>query len=126
MIGQYPLAVIGRVKWGMFEHLGVLLPDGRVAHCAPGKGEHVSTLQEFAGRDGRVRIIRRVPPERQHTTIQRIASALRAPKPYDVFTNNCEVFANRVTGEESKSPQLQAIVTLSALMGILCFAAFAR
>jgi hypothetical protein len=82
MFSQDPLAVVGRVKAGILKHMGVLLPDGHVAHCAPGRGEHVSTLQEFAGGQERLRIVRHVPPERHRATIGRIVEALRAPKPY--------------------------------------------
>jgi hypothetical protein len=126
MFSQYPLAIVGRVKAGILEHMGVLLPNGHVAHCAPGRGEHVSTLQEFAGGQERVRIVRHVPPERHHATIGRIVEALRAPKPYDLLANNCEVFANRATGEEPNSPQLRGIVALLALVGLMSIAAAAR
>jgi hypothetical protein len=126
MIGQYPLAVVGRAKAGILEHMGVLLPDGCVAHCAPGRGEHISTLQEFAGGQDRVRIVRHVQHPQHHATIAKIAEALRAPKPYDLLTNNCEVFANRVTGEEPNSPQLRGIVALFAFFGLIGLAATVR
>jgi hypothetical protein len=31
-------------------HFGLQLPDGRIAHFAPGRGEHISSIEEF--RDG--------------------------------------------------------------------------
>lgn len=124
MFGQeYALAVIGRAKFGgTLEHVGVLLPNNCVAHCAPCRGEHLSTSSEFSAGQ-RVRIVRHVPAARHRETLYRILQALRAPKSYDVFTNNCEVFVNRVTGEKPNSAQLQGVVALLALVAFLCLAA---
>ncbi len=123
-ISQYPgIAVIGRAKWfGLTEHIGVLLPSGRVAHCAPGRGEHLSTLAEFAAGQN-VRLVRHVPAQEHQETVARISQALTAPRPYDVFTNNCEMFANRVTGEKPASPQLQGFVAVLAIVGLVSLAA---
>ena len=103
----HSLAVISRRKAGAFRHVGVLLPDGRVVHCAPGRGEHISTGEDFAaGQD--VAIVRIVEQPECAATLQRIAAALRSPKPYDAATNNCEMFANRMIGQNPVSPQLGA------------------
>jgi hypothetical protein len=56
-------------------------------------------------------------------TLHRIANALRSPQLYDPATNNCEIFANRVTGEEPVSPQLVGFVALLAIVAVLAFAA---
>lgn len=113
--------VISRQKAGMARHVGVLLPDGRVAHCSPEQGEHVSTIEEFAdGRD--VKIDRAVSIANHWSTVQRVISAMQAPKAYDLVTNNCEIFANRVTGEKEESPQLKGAVILLAMFALLALA----
>jgi hypothetical protein len=117
-----PIAIISRQKAGIFRHVGVLVPDGRVAHCAPNRGEHISTVEEFAA-GGDVTVDRIVAETDHLATLHRIADALRSPKAYDPATNNCEIFANRVTGEEPVSPQLVGFVALLAIVAVLAFAA---
>jgi hypothetical protein len=117
-----PIMVISRSKGGVLRHIGVRLPDGRVAHCAPGLGEHISTIEEFAaGLD--VTIDRIVSELEQMPTLRRIAEAMQSPKDYDSTTNNCEMFANRVTGKTPESPQLQGMVLVLAAVSVLGLAA---
>lgn len=109
-----PVALVSRPKLALLRHMGVMLPDGRVAHCTPERGEHVSTVEEFAaGQD--VKIERIVMPEQQALTLQRIAATLATPRPYNPVTNNCETFANRSVGEKAESPQLLGIAILAGL-----------
>lgn len=109
-----PLALVSRPKLAVLRHLGVLLPDGRVAHCTPERGEHISSVEEFAaGRD--VKIERVVAPDKGIPTLQRIAQAMRSPRGYNVATNNCEIFANRAVGEAASTPQLVGVVILIGL-----------
>lgn len=116
------IAVISRRKAGAFQHIGLQLPDGRVVHCAPGKGEHLSSVEEFAdGQD--VTIIREVPPGDHNATIARIVAALQSPRPYDVFSNNCEMFANRMTGQKAESAQLQGALILMGMAALVGMAA---
>lgn len=115
------MAVISRKKAGLFRHVGVLLPDGRVAHCSPERGEHISSVEEFAdGRD--VTIERAVPPTQYSSTFQRIASAMRSPQGYALMTNNCEMFANRMTGRKEESPQLHRAAIAVGVAALLVLA----
>lgn len=100
------ISIIARQKLtGFGEHWGVLLPNGIVAHNTDDKGPHYVTMQEFsAGKN--IRIIRKVPPSEYESTLWRIQQELSNPKDYDLVTNNCEIFANRVTGHPPKSPQI--------------------
>jgi lecithin:retinol acyltransferase len=112
------VALISRPKLGFLRHLGVLLPDGRVAHCTPERGEHLSTVEEFAaGQD--VRIERVIPIEQCLSTLQRIAQTMAKPSPYHLFTNNCETFANRSIGERAMGAQLAGFGVLIVLALIL-------
>jgi hypothetical protein len=114
-----PVALVSRSKLALLQHIGVMLPDGRVAHCTPERGEHVSSIEEFAdGKD--VMIGRVIAPERQLSTLQRIAAAMATPGRYALITNNCEIFANRCIGERPQSPQLVGtalFVGLALLVG---------
>ena len=117
-----PLALISRPKLGVLRHVGVLLPNGHVAHCTPTRGEHVSSIEEFAaGQD--VRLEQTIPPEQHALTMQRIAAAMAAPAIYNLINNNCEIFATRVTGERPASPQLYGVLFLAAAAALLYLAA---
>ncbi len=123
------LSVIARPKAnGGGEHWGVLLLDGSVAHCTPEHGEHISTFAEFAP-DLMFRVVRDVPPARFYESIERIRTAVQFPtaqRAYHPTKNNCQSFANRVTGEEPRSPDVER-VGLLALAGLfVCAIAFAE
>jgi hypothetical protein len=117
-----PIALISRPKLAVLRHVGVLLPDGRVAHCAPTRGEHVSGVEEFAAGED-VTIERTIASEQHSLTLQRIAAAMAAPGMYNLASNNCEMFANRVVGEKAQSPQLVAILVLAAVVAVIVVAA---
>ena len=107
------LSVISRSKAGALNHLGILLPDGRVAHCSPGRGEHVSSIEDFSmARD--VTILEVVDRHLHRGTFERIAACMRSPQAYHATTNNCEMFVNRMLGRNPTSPQLSAALVLVA------------
>jgi hypothetical protein len=110
------LYIVARLKAG-FTHVGIQLPDGRVAHCAPGRGEHISTAEEFAMSQD-VTTIEIIPQHLRAATLARIAQSMRAPKDYHVAKNNCEMFVNRMLDRKETSPQLNATLIIA---GILLF-----
>ena len=109
----HPSAEISRSK-GLFRHRGVLLADGRVARCAPGRGEHVSSVEAFAA-GGDVRFDRELAPAEIAAAMLRLDEALRSPKVYDLISNNCETFVNRMMGRE---PSSQQVIGGAALIGL--------
>ena len=114
LFSPQPLALISRPKLAVLRHIGILLPDARVAHCTPDRGEHISSIEEFAaGKDVKIEhVVRR---EQQLSILQRVAAAMAAPSAYNVATNNCETFANRIVGEKAESPQLAGVAILVGL-----------
>lgn len=119
---QSPMAVVSRPKAIFLRHVGVLLPNGYVAHCAPGRGEHVSTIEEFAaGYD--VTIEKPLPPADHGPTLQRVSAAVHSARPYDLFNNNCEMFANRAIGQEPHSTQIQSALIVLGVVALIVFAA---
>lgn len=117
----YPVGIISRPKAGL-QHWGVLLSDYRVVHCAPLRGEHVSSSEEFAAGED-ITFVRVLAPSDHAETMNRISHSLRNPKAYDAITNNCQMFANRVTGADPDSPDLKAIVALTICAAIVSVAA---
>lgn len=101
------IAVIARPKLnGLGEHWGVLLPNGMVAHTTDGKGPHYVTYQEFsAGKQ--VKEIRKVPMSEKQATLSRVHQEISQPSDYDLLANNCEIFANRITGGAPESQQVK-------------------
>jgi hypothetical protein len=115
------LYIVARSKAGVFKHLGIQLPDGRVAHCARGRGEHTSSADEFAmGQD--VTTVERIPQHLCAATLARIAQAMRAAKDYHATKNNCEMFVDRMLNRNPTSSQLDAALIILG-MALVGFAA---
>lgn len=114
------IAVVARPKLnGLGEHWGVLLPNGMVAHTTDDKGPHYVTYQEFAA-GKQVKEIRKVPLSERQATLSRVHHEITHPSAYDLLANNCEIFANRVTGGVPESQQ----VKWGVLFSMACFAVF--
>jgi hypothetical protein len=108
------LYIIARSKAGAFKHVGILLPDGRVAHCSPECGEHISTVETFAmGQD--VATIEEITKRLRALTLRRIAEAMRTPLGYHATNNNCEMFVNRMLGRNVTSPQLNVALVITGI-----------
>lgn len=120
---SFQIFVVARPKLsGIGEHWGVLLPDGRVAHNTPERGEHLSTFLEFAcGRD--VRVVESVPASEHQGVVRRVRLMLVAPRPYRAMANNCEVFKNRLVGKSPESSQVRGWLTVLGLATVAAVAA---
>lgn len=95
-------------------HVGVWLGGGRVFHNAPARGEHVSSVEEFAQREPVTVKATNADPA---SVSVRVHSRLSVPRPYDVLSNNCEHTANHVVTGKAFSPQLAAgVAVLIALV----------
>lgn len=117
--------VIAREKLnGLGLHWGVLLADGTVAHNTIDRGVEIVSLADFAA-NRPIKTIRVVPFEEHHAVPWRVYEEMSNPKPYHAIENNCETFANRITGAKAESPQAAAWV-LASLFGLLCLGAVAR
>ncbi|MFM8354486.1 MAG: hypothetical protein ACKOBM_06235 [Gammaproteobacteria bacterium] len=97
--------IIGRRK-GIVLHKGVYLGSDRVLHNTTGRGEHVSSLADFAA-GKRVVLVRAACDESRRRAS---AATPRADRGYNLFTHNCEHTASRVTLGRSESPQLRGWV----------------
>lgn len=110
-----PGDILARDK-GLHEHLGVAWFDGQVLHNSPVRGEHLSSLAEFAaGHEIRVQPTSACDRGR---ALANGAAVLRAPRRYHVLRNNCEHTAHYVVQGRARSPQLVRW-TLVGLFGAL-------
>jgi hypothetical protein len=115
------MATVSCKKGGLLRHVGILLPNGMVAHCSPKRGEHLSTVEEFAdGHD--VTIDELIETSQWELLLYRLNRFLAAPSAYHAVTNNCEVFVNRLLARQPTSPQVRGILLVLSLMAIAGFA----
>lgn len=103
-------------------HYGTALPNGLIAHTIPGKGKHVSTVNEFSG--GKPIKIKR--PERTPADLERVMKRAVADigKPYVPAIANCEHDVTTVHSGRAYSPMLQSVVvglSIGAALGAVVF-----
>lgn len=106
MAGFLPGDVLARRK-GMVMHHGIALGGGRVLHNTPDRGEHISSLADFA-QGQKIRVQKRNLHERNRALVS--ASSLSAggsARHYHLLDNNCEHTVHRYSGERPQSPQLR-------------------
>lgn len=100
-----------------FTHVGVWLGNGTVFHNAPTRGEHVSSVQDFAkGETVSFQSTNASPA----TVLTRVRSRLATPRGYDLLSNNCEHSANHVVTGEASSRQLITAVSIIIAAAAVC------
>jgi hypothetical protein len=108
--------ILMRPKLPCLEHIGVAIGNGLVCHNTPERGEHVSTIQEFAAGQ---------PVKVQHTAanplgvVSRANKILANPKKYDPVHRNCEHTTFEILHGVAKSPFVLVVISLIILGGIL-------
>lgn len=103
-----PGDIVGRRK-GLVMHKGLVLDDGRVLHNLPLRGEHVSSISEFA-RGHRISVTARSREQRQaalRNAASRNAGGVDGGR-YRLFSNNCEHTVYGIADGRPRSPQLHA------------------
>jgi hypothetical protein len=106
-------------KKGIFDHVGVLIANDTVLQNTPEKGEHATTIEEFA--DGQTIKIQRMYADGS-SVLSRARKILAHPKSYNAFFRNCEHTAWEVIKGIAKSPQFIFFATLAAIALIIYFA----
>lgn len=99
---------------GLVSHLGIVVDTDRVLSNEPGRGEHLSTVAEFAkGRP--ISVIRtNASPDAVQAQAK---SILTRPRQYDPLSNNCEHTVSRALSGIARSPQLVAWLALLLAVG---------
>lgn len=96
-------------------HVGVWMGGGAVFHNAPDRGEHISSVAEFAkGEPVRIQPKNADPL----TVVGRVRAKLSRPREYDPISNNCEHSANEVVTGHPFSDQLRAVVAIVVVIGV--------
>lgn len=106
-MGRYLAGDVLSRRKGLVMHRGIALGDGRVLHNTPGRGEHISSVAEFANGQ-RVRV--RGASRRERASALRHAANLERGLPrrsYHLFDNNCEHTVSRAHSGAARSPQLR-------------------
>lgn len=86
---------------GLVQHIGVVIGCNLVFHNNPEKGEHVSTIEEFAaGQD----VIVQPTGADANLVSARLQQALAAPKSYHPLFRNCQHTASWLVKGAAKSP----------------------
>jgi hypothetical protein len=111
--------VLSRPKALSFvEHFGVVIGTDRVLHNTPEKGEHVSSVAQFAAGENLTVHRREV---HVMSLLARTQHVLTKPRRYNLLTRNCEHTLSEVLWGVAKSPTF-IIVALLAAAVVLCLA----
>lgn len=100
-------------------HVGVWMGGDAVFHNAPDRGEHMSSVAEFAKGENIQIEPKNADPD---TVISRVQAKLIQPRGYDPISNNCEHSANHVVTGRAFSIQLRVAVMVVAALGVTYFA----
>ena len=95
--------VLTRPKPGTpFTHVGVALGNGMAAHNTPDRGEHASSLEDFA--DGQPVTVHRTGAD-PSIVVARAQTVLASPQGYHAVVNNCEHTATKIIRGAARSSQ---------------------
>lgn len=115
-----PGTVLSCEKAPGINHVGVVVGPDLVFHNAPGRGEHVSSVEAFAqGRPVKATVTGVSPA----LVLDRVRTRLTRPRAYDVFSSNCDHSVTAVLQGSASSPQLQGFGVITALT-VLAVVAF--
>lgn len=116
ILKRAPLALGGQARI----HEMILTSGSVVFHNTPERGEHLTTLEDaLRGLDASQHAI---PENVQAAAYQRLMAAIRNPRPYDAFLNNCQHTVNRIVYGKAESRTLQGIVTIGVVSAFAFFA----
>ena len=109
--------------FGIVPHEGVLVGSDAVLHNTPDRGEHLSSLLDFAAGET-VRVLRTFASPA--LVIGRAREILRSPRRYDPIVNNCQHTVAKVVAGKGSSPVVFLAVAIAILSGILILASALR
>lgn len=111
---------LSRAKgFGFVDHVGWTFDGREVFHNLPGKGEHLSSVADFAA--GKVVRVQEVLLDlaEAFSVSSNIAKSVSVNLQYHWSSNNCEHSVSRVLGQKPCSPQLQALGTTLVCVAII-------
>jgi len=97
------------------------MPNGSVAHNTEDRGVEIVSYRQFSA--GKlVKIAKEIPMQQWVPTMHRINDEMRFPKKYHLLSNNCETFANRVSGYKAESHQVNFVTIALLFFGFITLA----
>ena len=109
--------LLTRLKFPGVVHVGVVVGVNLVCHNTPERGEHISTLSEFAAGQTNVGV-RRTNAD-PSSVISRANQLLANPKRYDPVNRNCEHTAFEIVYGAAKSRAVLTFVCLFLVGAVL-------
>lgn len=107
--------------FNLVPHEGVFVGRNTVFHNTPVRGEHLSTLEDFAA--GQEVTVQRTGAD-ANAVSARFQKAIRNPQPYSALFRNCQHSASAVIKGVAMSPF--AIISGILIVGFLLWALFAK
>ncbi len=101
---------------GLFQHHGIDLGDGTVAHYLEGREILRSTINEFCNGQP-YKVVVHAKASTKRLTLSRAISRI-GEQNYNLLFNNCEHFANWCKTGRHKSPQMEGFLESSSLGAI--------
>ena len=113
-----PGNVIHQKKFG-FDHQAIIYDGFYVYENSPGRGEHLSRLDEFIKQAGNSLRITTYPPLQRQIHLNRINQQLRIRRAWSVL-NNCQDTVTRITEGHARSHQRTEMIwmALFAFVGV--------
>lgn len=107
--------------FNLVPHEGVFVGRNTVFHNTPVRGEHLSTLEDFAAGQ---EITAHPTGANQNQVLSRLRQALASPKRYNPFSRNCQHSASAVIKGAALSPL--AIIVGIVIVGLILWACLAK
>lgn len=101
---MYPFGAILEIQKTLYKHVAVYLGNGMVLQNHHNRGEEVVPLYVFS--QGSSIAVRPDVVDDPSLLLQRAQWIASNPKPYNLFSNNCEHTVYRAVSGKSWSPQL--------------------
>lgn len=117
IINALPGDKLSRPK-GVFTHTGIYIGHDQVFHSTPGRGPHISSLNEFAA--GKLVTVDPANDADRPAILARVRSELERQQQYDPVFNNCQHVSSRAQVGHATSEDLIAITLLTTML-ILAF-----
>lgn len=121
-IAEHPGSIVRRVKDGLFDHPGVVVPGGLVYENRPDAGEGLYSLSDFIASAGGTLSAKLPDWEDRLIILANVRKELQSPRKYSLWGNNCQDTVSRVVEGRARSHQREAAI-VAALMAIILIAA---
>ena len=107
---MYPIGTTLEVDCTFYKHVCSYLGNNRVLHNHRTRGEEVASLEVFS--EGKKIFVKDGGVTNIAMFFRRVNNVLANPKPYKIFSNNCDHTVSKVRDGKASSPQLTSYILL--------------